>query len=194
MGNSIELDELERLAKAATPGPWKLRNGFENGTKEVFRPDSKVKRPFEVVELATVGTTSPKGKACAKFIAAANPDTVLELVRRLREAEKDTERLDLLDRELTLTIQNGRLVGISHYDIASVSGRNSIRADIDAVMQCYAHADEHSQEHSRQQVPLQTPAVIPTQITIAPRGYSWHGTKLIHDELGTVMHPTKSGD
>ena len=35
---------------------------------------------------------------------------------------------------------------------------------------------------------------IPTQVTIAPRGYSWHGAQLVHDELGSVMRSTKNGD
>jgi len=41
---------------------------------------------------------------------------------------------------------------------------------------------------------LQAPK-IPTQVTIAPRGYSWHGDRLQKDELGTVMRqPQPSGD
>ncbi len=36
---------------------------------------------------------------------------------------------------------------------------------------------------------------IPTQITVAPRGYSWHGDRLMHDELGTIMRQqAKSGE
>lgn len=36
---------------------------------------------------------------------------------------------------------------------------------------------------------------IPTQVTIAPRGYSWHGDRLQKDELGTLTRkPQAKGD
>ena len=35
----------------------------------------------------------------------------------------------------------------------------------------------------------QQPAAIPTEITIAPRGHSFHGDKLQKDELGSVVKP-----
>ena len=33
---------------------------------------------------------------------------------------------------------------------------------------------------------------IPTRLTIAPRGWSWHGPNLQHDELGLPCHPGTS--
>lgn len=56
----IDLAELERLAKAATPVPWNKVFGVS--------PTAADKKDVD-------------------FIAAANPETVLELVNRLKTAE-----------------------------------------------------------------------------------------------------------
>lgn len=81
-----DLDELERLAKAATPGPWEVdgdgrdicgfagRLGAANGEP-----------PYEITE--NNGFMRNSMAADAAFISAANPTVVLELVRRLRAAE-----------------------------------------------------------------------------------------------------------
>ena len=81
-----DLDELERLARAATPGPWEVdgdgrdicgfagRLGAANGEP-----------PYEITE--NNGFMRNSMAADAAFIAAANPAVVLELVRRLRAAE-----------------------------------------------------------------------------------------------------------
>lgn len=59
------------------------------------------------------------------------------LAARLKAMAQDTKRIDLLDSELTLRIQNGRLVGVSRAENVSISGRNSIRGDIDAFMELF---------------------------------------------------------
>lgn len=87
----LDLDRIEALADAATPGPW-----FNNG------PDT----PGEFVvydgewSIAEVSTYGPEASrltafknpsyidpnANAAFIAGTGPDVVKELVRQLREA------------------------------------------------------------------------------------------------------------
>ncbi len=64
-----KLDELEALAKAATPGPW--RNSEE--------------RPLLCVTVG-IPADSPRwnGRNDAAFIAAANPATVLDLIELIR--------------------------------------------------------------------------------------------------------------
>lgn len=71
----IDLDELERLARAATPGPFVL------GEHEK-RPGIPVLWMWngETLELTIEGKNAP-------YFAAANPTAVLELVQRLRVAE-----------------------------------------------------------------------------------------------------------
>lgn len=67
-----ELEELEKLALAATPGPWRARfdevldaNDYSLLMGGWFRRD-----------------------ADAAFIAALNPETVLRLIEQLREFTK----------------------------------------------------------------------------------------------------------
>jgi len=72
MENKIDLDELERLAKAATRGPWTHSEQPSGWMHMVIAPE--------------------RGQICresmardATFIAAANPAVILELIRMMRE-------------------------------------------------------------------------------------------------------------
>ena len=75
----MDLDELERVARAATPGPWHV--------DEDDRPRMEWNRhimssPLEAVcFMAHSGETDPaRDEATAKHIAAFNPTTVLKLL------------------------------------------------------------------------------------------------------------------
>jgi hypothetical protein len=75
---TINLDELERLAKAAAPGPWCDR-GFGS-----IQPESGGSL---VAVTVTKGGCLPDYVENSAYIAAANPAAILELiadVRRLR--------------------------------------------------------------------------------------------------------------
>ena len=82
---TIDLDKLERMAKAATPGKWTWRQvgSFSTPGCAIFWPDTS-KGGVHYRRLDSGGGML---EADANFIAAANPPAVLELVRRLREAE-----------------------------------------------------------------------------------------------------------
>lgn len=56
-----------------TPGPWKIRKGFDEGTKEIYFPNPKIKKPFYPTELCVVAAEGSEGKSNARLIAAA-PD------------------------------------------------------------------------------------------------------------------------
>lgn len=83
---TIDLDELERLAKAATPGPWRWWTScsFRRLSSDATGLDGDVLHAVTHVDgvADVIGTEATK-----EFIAAANPSTVLALVERLREAE-----------------------------------------------------------------------------------------------------------
>lgn len=64
----MNINELEELAKAATPGPWKL-----SGTEHVVAGGNYV---------VALDCRSED----AKHIAAANPSAILELIAAYREA------------------------------------------------------------------------------------------------------------
>ena len=78
----FNLAELERLARAATPGPW------EWWTSNSFRRLS-ARRDGDVLCAVSCrdGVPDIKGSEANKdFIAGANPETVLALIERLKEA------------------------------------------------------------------------------------------------------------
>ena len=81
----LDLNELERRANAATPGKWtwKQVGCFNTPGYAVFWPDTS-KGGVHYRRLDSGGGML---EADANFVAAANPAVVLELVRRLREAE-----------------------------------------------------------------------------------------------------------
>lgn len=84
---SEQLDELERLALAATPGPWAV-DALQIGARfNIELPDGS-----EAVAMSQqlVGDRlSVQRGANADFIAAANPQTVLALISQLRAAQAD---------------------------------------------------------------------------------------------------------
>lgn len=93
----LDLDELERLAKAATPGQWQASGDDPDGVAD----DVRVCFVRDGVHcewcIAIAGqtfdgehwdeATLKRWHGDAAYIAAANPATVLALIQRLREAE-----------------------------------------------------------------------------------------------------------
>lgn len=141
----LDLSELERRAKAATPGKWtwKQVGSFNTPGCAVFWPDTS-KGGVHYRRLDSGGGMLEDD---ANFIAAANPDVVLELVRRLQEAEKDAVRLDFLESNQLETDSAGDWNEEPTFGVHRVSGgrndRNwhclgrgeTLRAAIDAAMQ-----------------------------------------------------------
>lgn len=72
--NAVE--ELERLAKAATPGPWmSTQSNVGEAVQVTARPIVGAQYVAEGIFL----------KRDAAYIAAANPQAILELLRHIRE-------------------------------------------------------------------------------------------------------------
>ena len=99
----LDLDELERLAKAATPGPWDATTA--GGTRRLTLTTAPVPHAeygqtreliasFSVVYVGTppdargraAEDSIVQGEANAAFAAAANPAVVLALIDELRVA------------------------------------------------------------------------------------------------------------
>ena len=72
-------EQLEQLAKAATPGPWKatVLSGEGSSNYAAIYPDTE---PGP----APVFVTSGIDRRDAQFIAAANPEVILRLIEELR--------------------------------------------------------------------------------------------------------------
>lgn len=92
----IDTKELRRLAQAATPGPWKLLP-VGNRAKRFAVADINSLPVLTVVYECGANFGAVYLDGDAKFIAAANPATISELLDRLEEAENklETERMRL---------------------------------------------------------------------------------------------------
>ncbi|QOD84142.1 ead/Ea22-like family protein [Chromobacterium haemolyticum] len=92
-----QLAELARLARAASPGPWEYQTS--NGWRRVgTTAANRGRMDGDIVAPGTMMTSENMA-----FIAAANPATVLALLDRISELERDSARLDYM-------IENGLFV------------------------------------------------------------------------------------
>lgn len=78
------INELEALAKAATPAPWEVDAGNNVVTAMELPTRDHGPMRHQVCE----GQLNPQGNKDAEFIAALNPATVLRLLAMLRECEE----------------------------------------------------------------------------------------------------------
>ena len=125
-----ELDELETKAKAATSGPW-----IREGRLSIFGPHHEASRyDNHRIFLAKVSagrnrddsffaddgpTITGDGNADAAYIAAANPATILNLLKALRKAwaERDWLIDYMVEKEtLCLFSEEARNYCMSHDD------------------------------------------------------------------------------
>ena len=85
-----DIDKLEAAAKAATPGPWCMDN-YECKPGDLGADSYGI---FELGEddpaLAYVGPWG-EAEANATYIALAHPAAILDLIAKLREAEKERD-------------------------------------------------------------------------------------------------------
>jgi len=89
----IDLNEIERLANAATSGPWIACGPSFGASSPKYLNEVVVDNPEDDENDGIEVCRPPVGledavSADMEFIGAANPAVVLELVRRLRNAEK----------------------------------------------------------------------------------------------------------
>ncbi len=103
---TIDIEELERLAKAATQSRWRMVWPVMDQNREDGEPVPVygVVGPSDSTEM--VGAVPIGYEEDSRFIAAANPQTVIELcgeVRRLRERDAGTALGDaLVDLQSTI--------------------------------------------------------------------------------------------
>ncbi len=99
----IDINELRRLAQAATPGPWYVTGKLTRYVEALI--DGGL-----IQEVAACGPTKadggygPQQEANARLIAAANPAAISELLDRLEEAEKERGSAMMLVDRLALAL------------------------------------------------------------------------------------------
>lgn len=84
--DAVDLDKLEALAKAATPGPWERGDGKSNGNDLMVYGEDYA--GAAIVEMRSSANFTPRERRIQNldFIAAANPATVLSLIAQARAA------------------------------------------------------------------------------------------------------------
>lgn len=91
---TVDLDNLERLARAATPGPW--RECSDLPCYAIAAGDYRVVQTTNQNNYRHSGASGRwlgiENERNAAYIAAANPTTMLTLIARLREAERERDR------------------------------------------------------------------------------------------------------
>lgn len=124
----IDIDELDLLAKSATPGPWWIDSHGQEMVNPatldlIFRTD---KLMGELTRSKETGNLSrwPNDND-ATFIASFNPAVAVELITRLRQAEKDAARYQWL--------RDGSQVCIEEFANTFRRNRDSF---VDEAMQC----------------------------------------------------------
>lgn len=89
---TLDLDQLEALAKAATPGPWRV-----GAYPAEIVGDTHVCIDTEIgVKVILRGNENfyEEARANAAFSAAADRDTILTLIAEVRVLREDKARLD----------------------------------------------------------------------------------------------------
>ncbi|MFM1333184.1 hypothetical protein [Yersinia enterocolitica] len=100
------LEELKKVALAATPGPWEKCDSYgpnENGTCI-----SAVERPDLMIASTTGYYGRVGGIANTHFIALANPAVILDLIAQLEAAQKELSAAnEKLSKPVKLPKTNG---------------------------------------------------------------------------------------
>lgn len=109
----IDLDDLERLAKAATPGPYTITHENDVGPNDEGFWEWFAIAPKGYEHITTIAKCEhgqfrdehDKVKANAEHLAALDPATVLELVRLARVGRRAAEQLGLLPESVEAEIE-----------------------------------------------------------------------------------------
>lgn len=155
----IDVDALEAVAKAATPGPRRMTRsnpgsvlGEPYDPAMVFVGSEDTRKPWRRRACVTVTTTRDDDDA--RYIAAASPDVVLALIARVREAE-----IALADVHALLTNAGVEDPEVSHREgyalslralamvelcrqqrDAAIEQRDAARAEVAVMSETLAHA------------------------------------------------------
>lgn len=96
---TIDLDTIERLARAATPGPWPIAMTSADNRDMGHARGPEHPRPDRM-------SWHPQTEIDAAYIAAVSPDVVLEMVARLRKAEAVCKAIEHEDVHNNASLQD----------------------------------------------------------------------------------------
>ncbi len=94
---TLDLDELGRIASAATPGPWRVRtNRHPTTSGEQWGWVSHMTTQNISLPGMNINWEAATGHANATYLAVFNPAAVLALIARARDAERLEKALERL--------------------------------------------------------------------------------------------------
>lgn len=99
---TLDLDQLEALAKAATPGPYEVQTHYgeerlvDEMTDHTFSCVRQEGGSFEddIAHFHSEDCPGIDDEANARYFAALDPESILALIAEVRALRKDRERLD----------------------------------------------------------------------------------------------------
>lgn len=111
----IDIDKIESLAKAATPGPWR-GDRFDGTVKYDIVAGDYPNGAYTIICHGDNGNACDGGYGFTSaeneaYVLAANPDTILALVAEVRRLREDAERYRWL-RDKTIQDKRKAPVGI----------------------------------------------------------------------------------
>ena len=89
------LAEIEAAAKAATPGQWKVKDGYYPGFKELEGASFSLSVVVSATDLKLSDFMARTSDL--EHIALCNPANVLALIARIKELEKDAARMSFVE-------------------------------------------------------------------------------------------------
>lgn len=90
---TINLDELRKIAEAATPGPWVLDGFAEGGCSEGCCEEYTRLSVYSVTNRGEVVASEVTAQRNADYFDAFDPPAVLALLSRLEQAEQAVQRV-----------------------------------------------------------------------------------------------------
>lgn len=126
-----DINELRRLAQKATPGPWKMLL-VGDGRQKFAVADSEFLSILTVTDEGggTFGTVYDDDDA--RFIAAANPAAISELLDSLEAAEKERDALRAENEALAANLRGKHsTTGATYAHL--IEDRDELRAKVDAM-------------------------------------------------------------
>ncbi|EFB6896951.1 ead/Ea22-like family protein [Escherichia coli] len=120
---TLNKQALRKAAESATRGPWEAKNCHIWGFS-----DNNPKITIAIAELWSRDTSIAQDFANSKFIAAANPTTVLALLDELEAAEKRIAELEARTVTLPTPYPKGYGLVADKYNFALEKCADAIRA------------------------------------------------------------------
>lgn len=84
---AVDLDQLEKLADAATPGTWAVRS-MRGMTSFIQAPRIDPKHPYDIELLGEDETLYPTREADMQYIVAVQPKVLKQLIAEVRAARQ----------------------------------------------------------------------------------------------------------